>query len=216
MWLPKGRRRTARRMSLAILGEVGVLEAPAQEAGVQVVAALTAVARRRGRKKGLLEDKLTPDIWLFEGAVPSLQSFRKRSKATFGSFAAVFTFLFFPRLASGYIAQIFCGHLVTPHKPTQAIVFKVYGEDDLGDLLREMSAYARLSHLTITPKLLGAFFSLQGNAWIGTGLLLENTGVQVGSGDSWKDLMFYQSPGIVALLAAGQLEERNKPPAFDP
>jgi hypothetical protein len=68
-------------------------------------------------------------------------------------------------------------------------VFKVYGGDDLNDLLREMSAYARLSHLTITPKLLGAFSSLQGDAWTGTGLLLENTGGQVGSGDSWKDLM---------------------------
>ncbi|KAJ7930517.1 hypothetical protein B0H13DRAFT_1961681 [Mycena leptocephala] len=84
------------------------------------------------------------------------------------------------RLASGHIAQVFCGHL--------AIVFKVYGEDDLNDLLREMSAYARLSHLTITPKLLGAFSLLQGNAWTGTGLLLENIGVQVGSGDSWKEL----------------------------
>ncbi|KAJ7870127.1 hypothetical protein B0H13DRAFT_2062278 [Mycena leptocephala] len=92
------------------------------------------------------------------------------------------------RLASGHIAQVFCGHLVAPHKPDQAIVFKVYGEDDLNDLLREMSAYARLSHLTITPKLLGAFSLLQGNAWTGTGLLLENIGVQVGSGDSWKEL----------------------------
>ncbi|KAJ7106381.1 hypothetical protein C8R44DRAFT_745445 [Mycena epipterygia] len=54
-----------------------------------------------------------------------------------------------------------------------------YGEDDFHDLLREMSAYARLSHLTITPKLLGAFSSLQGTTWTGTGLLLENTGVQV-------------------------------------
>jgi hypothetical protein len=93
------------------------------------------------------------------------------------------------RIASGHIAQVFCGHLVTPHKPTQTIVFKVYGGDDLNDLLREMSAYARLSHLTITPKLLGAFSSLQGDAWTGTGLLFENTGGQVGSGDSWKDLM---------------------------
>jgi hypothetical protein len=89
---------------------------------------------------------------------------------------------------TGHIAQVSSGHLVAPHKPDQEIVFKVYREDDLNDLLREMSAYACLSHLTITPKLLGAFSSLQGNAWTGTGLLLENISVQVGSGDSWKEL----------------------------
>ncbi|KAJ7243419.1 hypothetical protein B0H12DRAFT_834193 [Mycena haematopus] len=88
-------------------------------------------------------------------------------------------------LPSGYVAQVFSGHLVTSRNLAQPVVFKVYAEDNLEDLLREMSAYARLSHLSVTPALLGAFSALQEIGWSGTGLLLENDGVQVGSGDSW-------------------------------
>jgi hypothetical protein len=48
-------------MNLTIPGKAAVLEAPAQEAGVQAVAALWAVTRRRSQKEGLLKHKLTPD-----------------------------------------------------------------------------------------------------------------------------------------------------------